>query len=73
MELSIHVKEEVLVFDITGDDLVFVTLALEEIIKRFVHSDEPELNIRIIKDDSRAPPTLGISVSENMKIGDALR
>lgn len=73
MELSIHVKEEVLVFDITGDDLVFVTLALEEIIKRFVHSDEPELNIRIIKDATRAPPTLGISVSESMKIGDALR
>lgn len=72
--LEIHVKEEIKVFDVlNGQDFKGVMLYIERVIQKFMDSEQETITIDIIKKSpTRAPPTLGISVSDGTKVGEAL-
>lgn len=65
--LEIHVYENITVVD----SLPEVMRVIEKIIQNFIESQEEEITI-VIKKTSRGPPSLGISVSDGTKIGEAL-
>ena len=69
MNLEIKVFEEITVVDFIGDAIEFVT---ETIRKWFASDDDRPLQITISKVRSRAPPALGVSVGEAVRIKDRL-
>lgn len=70
MNLKINVNDEVKVIDTLVDAIKFV----EEIIRNYYESPETKpLRITISKQgDDRAPPALGINISENVEMEDRL-
>lgn len=70
MILEIQVQDKVLVAESIGEAVSLI----ERLIKEFLEDDaRAVLQINITKLDSRAPPALGINVSDTFAVGDMLR
>lgn len=69
MNLEIRVNEEILISESLGDIVAFV----EKIIQKILAGElDTPVCITIDRPTSNSPPTLGISVSDVMKLGEAL-
>lgn len=69
MNLEIKVNEDILITESIGDIIAFVERLIHRILAGEV--DLP-VYITIDRPNSNSPPTLGISVSDNMDLGEAL-
>ena len=68
--LRIHVQDKIKVFDKTGDAVTYI----EEVLRQF-NDDTNSIKITIEVDKSnptRAPPTLGVHVSDKVDTKEAL-
>lgn len=69
MELEIRVAENILISESLGDIVTFI----EREIKKFIEDPTRNtLDVSIRKNLTRGPPSLGVHVSDSMKIGEAL-
>lgn len=68
MNLEIHVKDNISVFDKVGDAIAYI----EEVVKSFMADDtQNTITINLVKSiPTRGPPALGVNVSESINTVD---